>query len=266
MFKQLLGEKLTTFNSPGKSAMEWMSNSANLVDKFKQTLDISDKLQQLNNLTQQPQQQNMTSGASDESLSSISQNNNGANSTTNSENINNTVNNLKKSFNSKISNLGLTLSNLTNGNNQENFEFNTSLLNTKQTPINSPEDAEVFPSPPRSPAPIATKPTRSSLKEQTTTTPVNLTANRRTVSTKRKSLVGSSFFNKPVNSESNQSIEANLSPTSGSNTSSSTNSSEAMTSSIPSNNSSNDNIQQHHHQPLSPSVSHDPDEPELCKS
>ena len=124
MFKQIfenkIGEKLNTFNNSGKVAFEWM-------DKFRQSLDITEKLQQFNlndnnnnnnvngvnyngntNQTPQANQTKPNSTITQSSVSGTSASNNQTNSNTNSKKNGFNQNNITNNSNS---------SNLTNGNN-----------------------------------------------------------------------------------------------------------------------------------------------------
>lgn len=107
MFENKIGEKLNTFNTSGKSAMEWMGN-------FTKQIDISDKIQQLNEtqLMKNPLTQGVAAAAT--SLTQNNQNNQNnlsaspsqietsLSSTSLSNNTNKTPNNNNKESNSPI--------------------------------------------------------------------------------------------------------------------------------------------------------------------
>ena len=163
---------LSTLSS-GKSAIE-------MVDKFR-SFDITEKLHQFqsttnglinngannnnsdpnyNNSNQHNGNSNASKNQSNDSLSSSSSPSNANNENLNNGNaalntVNNLSKNLKNSLNSKISNLGISFPNFGN---QENFEFNTQLLQEQrrrhQAPNNaSNSDESLENSPPLSPVP-----------------------------------------------------------------------------------------------------------------
>jgi hypothetical protein len=226
MFKGLFDSKMPTlnpmaslnpFNSPGKSAIEW-------ADKLRQTVNIGDKLQNITGMINNNNNQaaasaganssnptgsnHHTNSMSDESISSIT-NSEQTHPTTNSSNMNplNRVNDLKNALNNKLSanlgNLGISYP----FGQQENFEFNTTLLSQNQT---SGGGDEALGSPPDSPKKSAGG--RNPVGKAQSTPMGNSKNNQQPLSTaasiRRKKSIGlNGMGNKPALSESSQSIE-----------------------------------------------------------
>jgi len=93
IFENTLGDKLNSFNNSGKSAIEWM-------DKFRQTLDITEKIQQQFNGADRSNISNYFTGTSSANSNNDIVNNansnsniNGKASNTNSANVSNNTNN-----------------------------------------------------------------------------------------------------------------------------------------------------------------------------
>ena len=222
IFDNKIGEKLNTFNSSGKTAFEW-------VDKFRQSIDITEKLQQqLNNynITNTPPSNNPQTTTNNQNNSQTSAHLNSANSeesinatinAINNEsspatNIQNISNNLKKSLNNKFSNLGINFPNFSNNNSSQESATESS-HNPEE--IMQQNNQYLSPSPPGSPNKNSVSSLNSILSPKNS---VKHNPNQNN-GQQRKNLLNSNHFRTPViSSESNQSLENN---TNSSNSSSS---------------------------------------------